>query len=483
MLIENIFYSLFTSPTYFIKVFPYLKREYFTERHEQTIFSEIKKYYLEYKKQPTPSDVFLLIESNQDITLEDTEQIKSLLKSYKTVDKVSDEDLLIDTTEDWCRERALELAILDSVEILQKKDSNKNKIQELVAAALAIQFNVDIGHDYKNDVSQRLKEYYISQSYIPFDIEALNMAMGGGIRRKAIAVFMAPPKRGKSLFMVHCAASLLRTGKNVLYITCELSEEMIAKRIDANMLGIPMNDINNTMEEDLFKTKFTKALKKTQGNIIIKEFPSGTCTAMQIENLIHELKIKKGFVPDVVVLDYVNICASYTLASSNVSNTNLYVGRIVVEMRALAQKFDIAMLSAVQNNRGSVKKNMDVGMDDLADAFSIAMNVDWGGAIVQTEEMRKERKFIVKTVLTRWDENSDDYYTLGVNYGLMKLLNLSDDEQEMPIVVRDRMRAEVENNIPTDVNDDPPDMLDKIIDVSREIQSTMKKNKSLFVYE
>lgn len=445
MLVENIFKYLFESSNFFTVVYPHLKEKYFVDAEHCILFKLIQDYNTKYNKQPTINDIKLLIDTNQDISEETAENCFKLLKRLTvSIDKVADEELLIKETEKYCQGRALELAIMDSFEILEKKQS-RGLIEERIKEALAVAFDINIGHIYRDDALQRLNWYYDNEECIPFDIDALNQAMGGGLRRKAVAVFMAPPKRGKSLFMVHCASSLVRSGKNVLYITCELSERMISKRFDSNLLDIPMNELNVKLDKNKFKNNFKDLVAKTHGQLVIKEFPTGTLTALGVRHLLHELKQKSGFVPDVVVLDYINICASSTLSGVHVGNTNLYIGKIVIEMRAVAVENNIAILSAVQGNRGSVKKNTDMGMDDLADSFSIAMGVDWAGAIIQNDELRDLRKYLLKTILTRWDENANDVFTIGVEYSKMKLLNLDESEFELPVHIKDQLKLEEKN--------------------------------------
>lgn len=442
MLLENIFNSLFKSSNYFAAVFPHLDERYFSDTEHNIIFKKIREYNIKYGKQPKASDIKLLIETDTNISEEHSDKCYDFIQSLSKIELVNDEELLIKETEKYAQDRALELAILDSVEIIQDPKKSRGSIEEKIRKALAVDFDVRIGHDYISDAGKRLKSYFDDEECIPLDIDALNNAMGGGLRRKSIAVFMAPPKRGKSLFLVHSAASLLRSGKNVLYLTCELSEKMISKRIDANMLDIAMNELNPKLDKNKFKSKFKEAISKTNGMLIVKEYAPNTLTSIHVKNLLHELKQKKNFIPDVIVIDYINICASSTLNSTYVGNTNLYIGKIVLEMRGVAVDNDLAILSAVQNNRGSVKKSTDVGMDDLADAFSIAMNVDWGGAIIQNDELRSMGKYLLKTVLTRWDENSNDIFTIGVEYGKMKLTNLDDSEQEVPLHIKDKLKYE-----------------------------------------
>lgn len=444
MLLENLFSSLFKSADFFGSVFLHLNSKYFIEKSHVICFKKIEEYQEKYNKQPAINDIKLMIESDTNISESDTENVYAFLDSLSNVALVSNEALLIKEVEAYCQNRALELAILDSVEIIQNKKEAKGKIEDKIKEALAVCFDVRVGHDYFHDTAQRLKWYFDNEEVIPLDIECLNAAMGGGLRRQAIAVYMAPPKRGKSLFLVHSAASLVRSGNNVLYLTCELSEKMISKRIDANLLDIPMNELNPTLNKDKFKNKFKELYTKTHGDFIVKSVPSGTLTSNHVRSLLRELRNKKGFIPDVVIIDYINICASSTLNSSLAGNTNLYIGKIVIEMRAVAQEENIAMLSAVQNNRGSVKKTTDVGMDDLADAFSIAMNVDFGATIIQTDELRSMNKFLLKVVLTRWDENSNDIYTIGVDYSRMKLINLDQTQQEIPQHIKDKLKFEKE---------------------------------------
>jgi len=438
MLLENTFAALFKSSEYFRMVFPHLEEKYFTEVFQRKIFEKIKFYNETYSKQPSISDIKLLIESDTNIPERESEDSYSFLDSLKSIERVSDEQLLIKQTEEWCQQRALENAILESVEVLQNKKEAKGSIEDKIKKALAVEFDIKLGHSYYEDAKTRLDNYYDEDENIAFDIEVLNNAMGGGLKRKSIAVFIAPPKRGKSLWMIHCACSLIRSGRNVLILSCELSERMIAKRVDANMLDIPMNELNSSLDKNKFKSRFKSICNKSYGTLMIKETPN--VNSLQVKTLLAELRQKKNFVPDVVVIDYINICSSSTLNVSHVGNSNLYIGKIVMEMRNLAVAENFALLSAVQNNRGGVKKSTDTGMDDIADAFSIAMNVDWGGSIIQNDELREQRKYLLKTILTRWDENSNDICTIGVDYSRMKLLNVDEDQQEVPLHIKDSLK-------------------------------------------
>lgn len=444
MLIGNLFVALFKSHSFFSMVFPFLYEEYFVEKQHAILFRKIKEYNDKYNRLPNINDIKLMIETDTNISESDSEEVYLFIKTLKSTDLVADEEMLVKEVEKFCQTRALEIAILDSVEIMQNKKEPVGKIEEKIKQALAVEFDSRIGHDYINDAANRLKWYYDNEENIPLDVDLLNGAMGGGLKRKAIFTFMSPPKRGKSLFLCHSAASLIRSGQNVLYLTCELSEKMISKRIDANLLDIEMRNLNVTLNKDLFKNNFKKLVSKTHGELIVKEYAPRTMSAKHIRHLLNDLKRKKNFVPDVIIVDYINICASSTLNASHMGNSNLYIGSIVLELRGVAVDFNLAVLSAIQTNRGGVKKSTDVGMDDMADAFSIAMNVDWCGAIIQSDELRDMRKYLIKTVLTRFDENANDVCTIGVDYQKMRLLNLEESEQEIPQHIKDKLKSEKE---------------------------------------
>ena len=286
MLIENLFSSLFKSSNFFRIVYAHIKPEYFSERTDKILFQTIQTYFTTYNKQGSISDIKLLIETDMNISEEDTDSLFEKLKEIKSVELVDDEQLLIDQIEEWCKNRALELAILSSVDIIQK-NQNKGAIEEKIKEALSVQFDVEIGHDYYNEAKERMQWYYDEEENIPLDIELLNTAMGGGLKRKAIAVFVAPPKRGKSLWMIHCAASLIRSGKNVLFLSCELSEKMVARRIDANLLDIPMSELSAKLDKNIFKSRFKELCAKSHGQLYIKETPN--LNSLQVKFLLQEL--------------------------------------------------------------------------------------------------------------------------------------------------------------------------------------------------
>lgn len=463
MLISNMFSSLIKSDEFFRTVYPHLKTEYFTEVLDKNVLAKIKTYYDLYNKVPTLSVLKLLIENDNDLSQETTDDLIKRLVEIHKVEKVSDEKLLIDEVEKFVQNRALENAILSSVEIIQDPTKSRGAIREKIDEALAIQFVVNVGHDYFKDARSRLESYSEIEESMPLDILKINEAMGGGLVKKSLFLYAAPPNKGKTLWMCHNAASLLKSGKNVLYISSEMSEKAISKRIDANLLDIEMKELSIGLDKSKFKSRLKGIFDKTKGKLIVKQFPTGTCTSNHIKALLHEIKLKKGFVPDVIVLDYINIFASSRLPAAAMSSPYIYIKAICEEMRAIAVEFDCCVLSAVQNNRGSVKKTTDVGLDDMADSFGIAMTADWVGALIQTEELREMCKYLIKTVKTRFDENNDKVYTVGVVFNKMRLTNLDDSEQEIPLHIKDQLKVQQKKKVEKETTESLFDFSDEAV--------------------
>ena len=444
MLITNMFNSLIKSEKFFRIVYPHLKSEYFPEVPDKQVLKKIGIFYEQYNRVPNLADVKLMVDQDNDLSVETSAEIIKRLVEIHKVERVTDENFLIDEVEKFVQNRALENAIMSSVEILQDETKARGSIREKIDEALAIQFIVNVGHDYIMDAEERLESYSEVEESIPLDILKINEAMGGGLVKKSLFLYAAPPNKGKTLWMCHNAASLLKSGQNVLYISSEMSEKAISKRIDANVLDIEMKELSIGLDKTKFRSKLKTIMTKTNGKLIVRQFPTGTCTSNHIKALLHEIKLKKGFTPDVIILDYINIFASSRLPASAMTSPYIYIKAICEEMRAVAVEFDCCVLSAVQNNRGSVKKTTDVGLDDMADSFGIAMTADWVGALIQTEELREMCKYLIKTVKTRFDENNDKVYTVGVVFNKMRLTNLDDSEQEIPLHIKDQLKVQKE---------------------------------------
>jgi archaellum biogenesis ATPase FlaH len=445
MLISNIFVALFKSQNYFRIVFPHLKREYFPERADKLLLDTIGKYYAYASKQGSFSDILLLVDTDTDIPQEETELIKEKLQTLRKTDMVSDEKLLISKTEEWCRDRAFELAVLYAADLIQSNSSNKGVTVDKVKDALAIEFEVKLGHDYwsKQDTLSRMKSYMEAEDKIELDIDKINEAMGGGLVKNGLFMYMANTNVGKTTWLCHSAASLVKSGKNILYITAEMSEKEINKRIDANIFDIAMENLSPKLDTKEFKNKFKALLEKTHGELVVKYCSAGAMNALHIKNLLQELKLKKGFIPDVLVLDHLTLFTSSRLPASQ-TGTHTYLQCVVEEIRAIGGKdeFDCAILSACQLNRGAKVKKEGVSNEDVALAYAISQTADWSGALLQPDELRKVGKYLLKVLKTRYASNNEFTYTIGIDFSKMRLENLSEEEQEVPLHVRDTLRNE-----------------------------------------
>jgi archaellum biogenesis ATPase FlaH len=443
LLINNIFNSLINSSNYFSIVFPHLDEKYFGEKVHSNLFIKVKDYHLKYNKIPKISDLKLLIEMDNNVSESDSEELYTYLDSLKSIEKVSDENLLIKETENYTQQRALELAVLASVEVIQNPKESNGKIEDLIKQALSIEFDVKIGDDYFKDVKKRMESYLETEDKIALDIDLLNQAMGGGLVKKAIFFFMANTGVGKSIFLAHSAGSLVRSGKNVLYLTGELSTKEVGKRIDANLLDIPINTLNQNLDKAKFKNSVKDLFSKSHGELIIKYCSAGSTTAIHIKNLINEIKLKKGFVPDVIILDHLTLFGS-SRVPKNQSGTPLYIRSVVEEIRDVAIEFDCCILTACQLTRGSKSKNTDVTNEDVGLAYAISETSDWSAAIIQTSELKEQLKFLVKVMKTRFSSTNEQIYTVGISYDHMRLMNLGEEDQEIPLHIKDKLKFEKE---------------------------------------
>jgi len=430
-----------TSSEFFRVVLPHLKEEYFNDSIHINLFKKIKLYNETYNKQPKISDIKLLIETDNEISESLSDSIYKFLDSLKTTEEVTDEKLLIKETEKFCQSRALENAILESVEIIQNNKKSKGLIEDIIKEALSVEFEVKLGHDFFEDAVERLKRYLENEDKITLDIDLVNMAMGGGLAKKSIFIFMAQTNVGKTLWLCHCASSLLKSGKNILYVSGEMGFEEIGKRIDANVLDIDISTLSNTVDKKLFKSKFKDIASQAHGKLLIKEVSTGSTNAKHLTNLLNEIKNKKGYVPEILILDHLTLFTSYRLPASQ-TGTHLYVYCVAEEIRAVAKEFDIVILTAAQFNRTAKDKKTDVSNEDVGLGYGISQTSDWSGALIQTPELKEQNKYILKTIKTRFAGNNEKCYTIGVDYSKMKLLNLDDSQQEIPIHIKDMLKEQ-----------------------------------------
>lgn len=411
------------------KVFPYTLKEYFNLNQEKIVLSEISDFFTKYNRLPTPDILRIELSNRNDITQTDYEE------SLKLVDEISertdiDTEWLVEQAESLYKDRAVYNALYDSLYIVEGKDKlrSPDAIPGILSDALGVGFSHNIGHDYFDDMKSRYDFYHKTEDKIPFDLELMNKITGNGLPKKSLSAVMSGPGGGKSLFMCHYTASCLLKGKNVLYISMEMSEERLAERIDANMMNLNIRDIAN-MSYESFTNKVDKLKSKTNGKLIIKEYPTGSAHAGHFRALIQELKLKKDFVPDVIVIDYLGICASQRVKNTG-ANSFTIIKSVAEELRSLAMEFDVPILTAVQVNRSGVN-NSDVDMTNISESLGIAMTLDILIALIRSEELDALGQIMVKQIKNRY--GSLDYYrkfVVGVDFGKMKLFDAEPEAQE-----------------------------------------------------
>ena len=412
---------------YMRKVLPFVKDEYFEGLYRK-LYTTFKKYVEEYNRSPT-KEAFIL-ESNM------TEQNFSVMqdafdKLYKE-EKV-DAEWLVDQTEKWCQGRALEIAIVESVNVIEGKHDTltKGALPDLLQKALGVAFDVNVGHDYIDNVEERWDFYDKKEERLPFDLEMLNTITKGGVPNKTLNIALAGTGVGKSLFMCHVASSALTDGKNVLYITMEMAEERIAERIDANLLNVPIDQLEG-MPKTLFTEKVKALSSKTSGKLIIKEYPTGSAHAGHFRALLGELKLKRQFVPDIIFIDYLNICASSRMKGmGGAINSYTYIKAIAEELRGLAVEFDVPIFSATQTTRSGYS-NSDVGLEDTSESFGLPSTADLMFALISTEELNNLGQIMVKQLKNRYnDPTQNKRFVVGVDRSKMRLFDVDPNEQTL----------------------------------------------------
>ena len=412
---------------YMRKVLPFVKDEYFEGLYRK-LYTTFKNYVEEYNRSPT-KEAFIL-ESNM------TEQNFSVMqdafdKLYKE-EKV-DTEWLLDQTEKWCQGRALEIAIVESVNVIEGKHDTltKGALPDLLQKALGVAFDVNVGHDYIDNVEERWDFYDKKEERLPFDLEMLNKITKGGVPNKTLNIALAGTGVGKSLFMCHVASSALTDGKNVLYITMEMAEERIAERIDANLLNVPIDQLEG-MPKTLFTEKVRALSSKTSGKLIIKEYPTGSAHAGHFRALLGELKLKRQFVPDIIFIDYLNICASSRMKGmGGAINSYTYIKAIAEELRGLAVEFDVPIFSATQTTRSGYS-NSDVGLEDTSESFGLPATADLMFALISTEELNQRGQIMVKQLKNRYnDPTQNKRFVVGVDRSKMRLFDVDPNEQTL----------------------------------------------------
>jgi len=428
--IENIVLrNLVFREEYMRKVLPFIEPEYFNAREERIIFEQIAKYAADYDNLVTQEILSIEIENRNDITEEESVNINKIINSLENVD--ADFEWLSDTTEKWCRDRAIYLALMESIGIANDEDKNKTRdaIPDILSKALAVSFNRHVGHDYLEDYEQRYELYHRKEDKIKFDLEYLNKITKGGIPRKTLNVALAGTGVGKSLFMCHFASSVLLQGRNVLYITMEMAEEKIAERIDANLLNVNIQEIID-LPKQIFESKVSNLSSKTQGTLIIKEYPTASAHAGHFRALLSELALKKSFKPDIIFIDYLNICASSRYRGNSNVNSYSYIKAIAEELRGLAVEANVPIVSATQTTRSGFGSS-DVDLTDTSESFGLPATADLMFALISTEELENLGQIMVKQLKNRYNDiNMNKRFVVGVDRSKMRLYDCEQSAQE-----------------------------------------------------
>jgi replicative DNA helicase len=428
--IENIVLrNLVFREEYMRKVLPFIEPEYFNAREERIIYEQIAKYAADYDNLVTQEILSIEIENRNDITEDESVNINKIINSLENVD--ADFEWLSDTTEKWCRDRAIYLALMESIGIANDEDKNKTRdaIPDILSKALAVSFNRHVGHDYLEDYEQRYELYHRKEDKIEFDLEYLNKITKGGIPRKTLNVALAGTGVGKSLFMCHFASSVLLQGRNVLYITMEMAEEKIAERIDANLLNVNIQEIID-LPKQIFESKVSNLSSKTQGTLIIKEYPTASAHAGHFRALLSELALKKSFKPDIIFIDYLNICASSRYRGNSNVNSYSYIKAIAEELRGLAVEANVPIVSATQTTRSGFGSS-DVDLTDTSESFGLPATADLMFALISTEELENLGQIMVKQLKNRYNDiNMNKRFVVGVDRAKMRLYDCEQSAQE-----------------------------------------------------
>ena len=440
MRIEHIIFgNLIENEEYGRKVIPFLKEEYFTDTVDRKIFSIIHEYVGKYNNFPTKSAVE--IDLNDVGGLSD-DQFKLAKEVVSGLDKSEDRDVawLVDNTEKFCKDKALYNALMQSIQLVDdsKKDSiSVGSIPQILTDALGVSFDSHIGHDFLNDAAERYEFYHRKEVRIGFDLDFFNKITQGGLPRKTLNIALAGTGVGKSLFMCHNAAQNLMSGQNVLYITLEMAEERIAERIDANLLGVTLDDLKDLPQAIYYKL-VGKVKERAKGKLIVKEYPTACAGSANFRHLLNELKIKKNFIPDIIYIDYLNICASSRIKPGSNVNSYTYIKAIAEELRGLAVEFNVPIVSATQTNRSGFS-NSDVGLEDTSESFGLPATADFMFALITSEELRQLNQIMVKQLKNRYgDPSVHKRFVIGVDYSKMRLYNVEASAQEDLVQDEDR---------------------------------------------
>ena len=412
------------------RVLPFIKPEYFEGVYQQ-LFRQVAKFVAKYNKLPTAETFKIELDDNNNMSDEHYRHAVEIIPEIFKKEEI-DETWLYNKTEKWCQDRALFNAVMESITIIDGKHQKltKDALPDLLTKALAVTFDTNIGHDYLENVEERYEFYHAQEEKIPFDIDLLNKITKGGLSNKSLNIALAGTGVGKSLFMCHLAANALSQGRNVLYITMEMSEERIAERIDANLLDIPIDQIEN-MSKQMFSDAVNRLKTKTNGKLIVKEYPTGSANANHFRALLNELKLKKGFIPEIIMIDYLNICASSRMKMGGSVNSYAYIKAIAEELRGLAVEFNLPIVSATQTTRSGYGSS-DPGLEDTSESFGLPATADLMFALVSNEELEQQGQIMIKQLKNRYnDPNRDKRFLVGIDRSKMRLCDVDASDQNL----------------------------------------------------
>ena len=420
--------NLIYNERYMRKVLPFIRQEYFTAREYKIIFLEIHEYVSQYEALPSLNALGIECQERTDLTEDQFKQVVEVLNVLS--DDPADHDWLVDATEKWCQERAIYLSLMESVKIADGQDTKRDKgaIPQILSEALGVSFDQHVGHDYVSDAQARYDFYHRKEDKIPFDLSLFNKITKGGLPNKTLNIALAGTGVGKSLFMCHVAAASLLQGKNVLYITMEMAEEKIAERIDANLLNIPIQQLAD-LPQVMFEKKIANLSKKTQGKLIIKEYPTASAHVGHFKSLISDLALKRSIRPDIIFVDYLNICASQRYKGSIV-NSYTYVKAIAEELRGLACECNVPIISATQTTRSGYGST-DVDLTDTSESFGLPATADLMFALISTEELEGMNQIMVKQLKNRYNDlTAYKRFCVGIDRAKMRLYDVEESAQD-----------------------------------------------------
>ena len=421
--------NLVFNEEYSRKVIPFIQPDYFDQRSEKVVFQEIVHFIVKYGSAITTEALQIELENRTDLTESEVKEVREISSSL--TDFPVEKQWLLDTTEKWCRDRAIYLALMESINIADGNNEKKNRdaIPSILSDALAVSFDNHIGHDYLNDYEARYESYHRKEDRIPFDLEYFNKITKGGLPNKTLNIALAGTGVGKSLFMCHMASACLLNGHNVLYVTMEMAEEKIAERIDANLLNVNIQDLTD-LPKTTFENKVTKLSKKTQGTLIIKEYPTASAHSGHFKALLNELSLKKSFRPDIIFIDYLNICASSRYKTNLSVNSYSYIKAIAEELRGLAVEANVPIVSATQTTRSGYG-NSDVELTDTSESFGLPATADLMFALISTEELEGLGQLMVKQLKNRYnDPTIYKRFIVGIDRAKMRLYDCEQSAQK-----------------------------------------------------